>query len=56
MSIPRLEPHCGSWIVTRRDTGDVIGEYFNRLSVERFDLSKCRVETAAQYLGRINGK
>jgi hypothetical protein len=54
MSIPKLEPHCGSWVISRRSTGEVIGEFFDRRIVERFDQSKCLIETAAQYLGRIN--
>lgn len=52
--IPALEPHCGSWIVTRRDTGEVVGEFYARASVERFDPAKVTVQTAAQYLGALN--
>jgi hypothetical protein len=52
--IPVLEPYCNSWIVTRRATGEVIGEFFIRSTVERFNPVFCRIETAAQYLGRIN--
>lgn len=52
--IPPLEPHCGSWMVTRRATGEVIGEFTNRREVARFNPAVCLVETTAQYLGRIN--
>lgn len=52
--IPELEPYCGSWIVTRKATGEVIGEFFDRQVVERFNPETCLIETAAQYLGRFN--
>ena len=51
--IPPLEPHCGSWVVSRIN-GEVIGEFYERSSVEKFNPETCRVETSAQYLGRIN--
>lgn len=53
ISIPELEPHCGSWIVSRRN-GEVIGEFYERHNVERFNPDTCFVETSAQYLARIN--
>lgn len=52
--IPDLEPHCGSWIVTRKADSAVIGEFFSRANVERFDPAKVVIETAQQYLARIN--
>lgn len=52
--VPPLEPHCGSWIVTRKATGEVVGEFYDRATVERFDPATCRIETAAQYLARLN--
>lgn len=48
-----LEPWCGSWIVSRKN-GEVIGEFFERSNVEKFNPETCFVETTAQYLGRIN--
>jgi hypothetical protein len=51
--IPELEPHCGSWVVSRKAGGAVIGEFFARSTVERFNPTTCRVETTAQYLARI---
>ena len=54
MAIPALEPHCGSWIVTRKADGQVVGEFFERRSVERFNPENVIIETAAQYLGRLN--
>lgn len=53
--LPALEHYCGSWIVTRR-TGEVIGEFFDRRNVERFNPATCLIETAAQYLGRVNAE
>ncbi len=44
----------GSWVVTRRSDGHVIGEFFDRKNVNKFDPKKVRIETAAEYLGRIN--
>jgi hypothetical protein len=52
--IPELERWCGSWVVSRKSTGDVIGEFFDRRSVERFNPQTCIIETAQQYLARIN--
>lgn len=50
--IPELEPHCGSWMVTS-PAGD-IRELFERGNAERALAAGWRVETAAQYLSRIN--
>ncbi len=52
--IPELEHHCGSWVATRRETNEVIGEFYVRANVEKFDPKKVLIETAAQYLARIN--
>ncbi len=52
--IPPLEHSCGSWIVSRRATGEVIGEFFDRTNVERFNPQTCLIETALTYLCRIN--
>lgn len=52
MTIPPLELHCGSWIVTAPD-GHVV-ELFKRANVERAAQAGWRIETAVTYLGRIN--
>lgn len=52
--IPHLEPHCGSWVVSRKKDGSVIGEFFDRKAVEQFNPETCIVETTLQYLGRVN--
>jgi len=53
-SIPELEPNCGSWIVTRKRDGHVIGEFFSRGVVGQFRRDEYLIETAAQYLTRLN--
>lgn len=52
MNVPELEPHCGSWICT--SPGGEVREFFERANVERAASTGWRVETAAQYLGRVN--
>lgn len=54
MSIPELEHHCGSWVVSRKSTGEVIGEFYERSNVEKFNPATCLIETALQYLYRLN--
>lgn len=56
LAVPDLPPHCGSWIVTRRSSGEVIGEFYDRANVAHFNPATCLIETADRYLGRINGK
>lgn len=53
-TVPDLEPHCGSWLISERDSGTAVLELFERSTVERINQEKYRVETAAQYLGRVN--
>jgi len=53
-AIPALTDGSGSWMVSRRDTGEVVGEFFARQNVEAFDLNRVTVETARQYLERVN--
>ena len=52
--IPELEPYCGSWVVSRIDDGSVIGEFYDRRNVEKFNPATCSVETTGQYLARVN--
>lgn len=51
--IPPLEHHCNSWVVTRKATGEVIGEFYNRRNVEKFNPEKVTIQTAAQYLASL---
>ncbi len=52
--VPELAPHEGSWIVTRKAGGTVVGEFFDRAHVERFNGATCQVETIGTYLARVN--
>lgn len=51
--IPTLEHHCNSWIVIRKATGEVIGEFYERANVEKFNPEKVVIQTAAQYLASL---
>lgn len=51
--IPVLEPGCGSWVVSA-DNGRKVFETFSSVTAERAANSGWKVETAAQYLARIN--
>lgn len=53
-AIPELEHYCNSWIVTRKVSGEVIGEFYNRVSLDRFNPEKVLIQTAAQYLATYN--
>jgi hypothetical protein len=53
--IPDLVHNCNSWVVTRNSDGQIIGEFFNKRNVEKFDLNKVTVELTSEYLARING-
>ena len=52
--IPQLPHHCNSWVVTRKATGEVIGEFYDRRNVERFDPEKVTIQTTAKYLAALN--
>jgi hypothetical protein len=54
ISIPELDHFSGSWVVTRKVDGSVIGEFYERGNVEKFNSETCVVETRYQYLCRIN--
>ena len=49
--IPPLEPHCGSWIIVRRATGEPVLETFERATAERVNQTAYAVFTAARELG-----
>lgn len=51
-SLPELEPHCGSWICTH--PRGAVREFSERANAQRALEAGWLVETAAQYLGRIN--
>lgn len=54
MSLPELEPHCGSWIAVCRSSGVPVFETFTHAVAERINLTKYEVLTAAQWLARLN--
>lgn len=45
---------AGSWVITRKASGEVIGEFYDRSIVARFNPDTCLIETALAYLQRIN--
>jgi hypothetical protein len=53
--VPELDHFSGSWVVSRKD-GTVVGEFYERSNVEKFNPETCVVETAYQYLTRINSE
>jgi hypothetical protein len=52
--VPRLERHCGSWIIVSRATGAAVLETFERRTAEAVNQRAYEVLTAAQWLGRLN--
>ena len=56
MSLPELEPHCGSWIAVCRSSGVPVFETFTRSVAERINRTKYEVLTAAQWLGRLSAQ
>lgn len=56
ISIPDLEPHCGSWVAVSRATGLPVLETFERATAERINQAAYEVLTAAQWLARFNAK
>jgi hypothetical protein len=55
-AIPPLDGRCNSWILTDKRDGKVIGEFYKRSSVEKFNPDVVLIETAADYLARFNMK
>lgn len=54
--IPDLEPHCGSWTIVRRATGEAILETFERTTAERVNQERYEVLTTLQWLIRFNAR
>jgi hypothetical protein len=44
----------GSWVVTRKATGEVIGEFFDPKNVAKFNPATTTVEPIGVYLARMN--
>ena len=51
--IPKLEHHSGSWVVSSKTTGKVIGEFFDARSLKVFNPKTTVIETGAEYLARL---
>lgn len=56
MSAPGLPHGCGSWIVTRRDTGEAVAELWTRGAADKVNPERYQVHTALDYLVSINGR
>lgn len=53
LELPKLEPHCGSWIASD-DKGKAVCELFHAADALVMLHAGYTVETAAQYLARFN--
>jgi hypothetical protein len=53
-AVPPLEPHCGSWIVVRRATGESVLETFSARQAGAINQEAYAVFTAARWLGAFN--
>ena len=45
-----------SWVVTNRSNGKVIGEFYDKKNVDKFDPNKVIIEPAHEYLPRLNAE
>ncbi len=52
-ALPR-DRWSNSWVVTRCDSGEVLGEFYDSAVITKLDRSKMRIETAHAYLCRFN--
>lgn len=55
MTVPDLEPHCGSWVIVD-EAGDAVFETFSRRVAEAVNQEKYEVLTALEYLSSLNNK
>jgi hypothetical protein len=59
MPAPKLEPHCGSWVIVQRITRDVLCETFDQARADRIadrEGDYFEVLTTAQWLAEFNRK
>lgn len=49
-----MNKKSNSWIVTRISNNEVIGEFFNYKNILKFNQEKVKIESAYDYLIRIN--
>lgn len=51
---PPLPDGCNSWIAIRRETNEVIGEFWHWRNVARFNSDTVEVLPTVEYLRRVN--
>jgi len=51
---PSLSDGSGSWIVTRKDTGEAVRELWTKSAADKVNLTKYKVQTARAYLEGLN--
>lgn len=58
MSAPKLEPHCGSWVVVQRTTRDAVREIWSKQLADRIADNEPQFEvlTTAQWLAEFNAR
>jgi len=58
MPAPKLEPHCGSWVVVQRTTRTPVKEIWDRRLADRIADNEPNFEvlTAAQWLAEFNAQ
>lgn len=56
MPAPKLEPHCGSWVIVQKTTRDVVREIWSQPLADRIADTEPNFEvlTAAQWLSEFN--
>lgn len=56
MAAPKLEPHCGSWVIVQRSTRDVVRETFSQQLADRIADNEPQFEvlTTLQWLAEFN--
>ena len=55
---PKLEPHCGSWVIVNRHTRDAVRETFNQALADRIADNEPNFEvlTTVQWLAEFNAR
>lgn len=58
MGAPKLEPHCGSWVIVNRHTRDAVREIYSKALADRIADNEPQFEvlTAAQWLTEFNAR
>lgn len=56
IEVPPLPHGCGSWIVRRKRDKGVIGEFYKKENVEKFNGETCEAISSLEYLYELNEK